>query len=512
MHPIENLVFVDRSSSVPIYSQIVTKIAHNIRAGHLRTGSKLPGCRALAAALNINRRTLQLAFDELHAQGWLEIHPRKGAFVAPDTLPDNLNTFRSKPDLRNCATAVFPVRRKGEVFPDGNFQQNEKLILAEGFPDIRLAPTQHLFREIRSLEKRGRFKKYFQYGGAQGILYLRECIARYLTDTRGLPVSPSNILITRGAQMGIYLSARVLLSPGDEVVIGEPGFLPAVATFQRAGATINPVPVDDAGIDVDEIEALCRKKTIRLVYVTPQHHHPTTVTLSSERRTQLLHLARRYRFAILEDDYDFDFHYSGSPVLPLASLDTAGSVVYVGTMNKTLTPSMRLGFIVAPDNFVNEAISERRSIDYQGDSILEVAIAELLKSGVIEGHTKKVVRIYKERRDYFCFLLNERLRHHVDFDVPLGGLAVWANFRDTDVAKLAHLTERMGVQMHHGSIYHSGQSVHFTRLGFAALSFPEQEKAVDVLVQGLEQLTEKRTNRGAGIGRYDAFEMRYAGS
>jgi GntR family transcriptional regulator/MocR family aminotransferase len=509
MNSVKNLIFLNRDSDVPIYIQIATEITHQIRNGHLRKGLKLPGCRSLAASLNIHRRTLQMALDELHAQGWVEIHPRKGSFVTrnmPDVNPNSLTGIKAS--VQYPAITGFSIRKKdGEEFPASNFQQSDKLILAEGFPDVRLAPMQQLFREIRSFEKRGGFKKYFQYGDPQGVLHLRQRLAEHLNDTRGLPISSSNIIITRGAQMGTYLSAKVLLSPGDEVIVGDPGYVTATLTFQRAGGVINRVPVDKAGIDVDAIEALCNKKHIRLVYVIPHHHHPTTVTLTPERRIRLLNLSKRYKFAIVEDDYDYDFHYSGSPVLPMASIDQSGSVIYIGTLNKTLVPSIRMGFIIAPHNFIHEAIAERRSIDFQGDSILEAAIAELFKSDVISNHIKKVVRIYKERRDYFCDLLKTKLSEHITFDIPDGGLCAWVHFKHIDLVKLTQLTEKMGLRMHDGNIYNTKHSFNCTRLGFSALTFLEQEKAVEILLKGIKQLTIKENIAMKPMTRYLRYEM-----
>jgi GntR family transcriptional regulator / MocR family aminotransferase len=165
------------------------------------------------------------------------------------------------------------------------------------------------------------------------------------------------------------------------VIIGEPGYVTAALTFQRAGAILNRVPVDDYGINVEAIEKLCKRKKIRFVYLIPHHHHPTTVTLSLERRIRLLNLASQYKFAIIEDDYDF--HYNSSPILPMTSLDQRGNVIYVGTLSKTLVPAVRIGFLVAPKDFIAEATAVSRSIDFQGDSLLEIAIAELYRSGFI---------------------------------------------------------------------------------------------------------------------------------
>jgi GntR family transcriptional regulator / MocR family aminotransferase len=228
--------------------------------------------------------------------------------------------------------------------------------------------------------------------------------------------------------MSIYLASRLLIKQGDTVIVGEPGYFGATLTFQQVGAIIHRVRVDDKGIDVDQVEAVCKKKNVRLVYVIPHHHHPTTVTLPPERRIRLLELAVKYKFAIVEDDYDYDFHYASNPVMPMASLDHYGNVIYIGTLSKTLAPAIRIGFMVAPQNFIKAAAEFRRSVDRQGDSLMEVALASLYKNGTMARHIKKAVKLYRERRDHFCALLDQKLGDKVSFKIPDGGMSVWTKF------------------------------------------------------------------------------------
>ncbi|NOU20029.1 MAG: PLP-dependent aminotransferase family protein [Bacteroidales bacterium] len=401
--------------------------------------------------------------------------------ISPIELPTSgkLNGYQKK--------TLFSIDEKNLVhFPLSNYQESKNLVFDNGFPDIRLAPTELLLREFRSLARLQTFKQYLKYGSPKGSAYLLEMLSTFLTDTRGLPVTSSNLMITKGAQMGIYLTTKLLIKPYDHVIVGEPGYFAASLTFQQAGAVINRVPVDASGISVDAIEALCLKKEIRLVYVIPHHHFPTTVTLSPERRIRLLELAVRYKFAIVEDDYDFDFHYNSSPVLPMASLDYHGNVIYIGTLTKTLVPSIRLGFMVAPENFIDAVAHIRRSIDWQGDSMMEASIAELYKNGTIGRHIKKVVKLYHERRDYFCTQLNDKIGDRVSFKVPDGGMAVWVNFNDCDLKTISEKAAGKGLTVSNGSIYNTGTiNYNAARLGFASLNFKEQEDAISVLSKSI---------------------------
>jgi len=288
-------------------------------------------------------------------------------------------------------------------------------------------------------------------------------------------------MITKGAQMAIYLATDLLVKPSHHVVVGEPGYFAATLGFQQAGAIVHRGPVDDFGIDVNMIESLCKKKKISLVYVIPHHHHPTTVTLTPERRIRLLELAAKYQFAIIEDDYDYDFHYTSNPVLPMASLDHQGNVIYIGTLSKTLAPAIRAGFIVAPEDFINAAAYRRRWIDRQGDNLMEVALAELYRNGTMSSHIRKVLKIYRERRDHFCALLQDKLGNRITFKVPDGGMSVWTTFIHGDLKQVAARADKKGLTMSDGRFYNLFKNYNATRLGFASLNLKEQEKAIEIL-------------------------------
>ena len=304
MQLLKELITIDDKAGQSVYLQISNSFIHHIRQGRLRKGLKLPGSRELAGILGINRMTAVAAYQELEAQGWIEMQPRKGTFVkaklpllSPRKLAGNVVEipFSGETGFSYDKKKIIPVASSD--FPPAN-----KLVFNDGFPDVRLAPIEELTRCMRSLSRLSSNKKYLLYGGAQGTLLLRQTLADFLCDTRGLAITADNILITKGAQMGIFIAASVIINPNDEVIVGVPGYNMANFTFQQLGASLNYVPVDDAGINIDAIEKLCKKKKIRMVYVIPHHHNPTTVTLSPERRMHLLGLAAKHRFAIIEDD------------------------------------------------------------------------------------------------------------------------------------------------------------------------------------------------------------------
>ena len=488
MQLISELIVIDKTCGTPVYLQITCAIIESIRQGKLRKGLRLPGARRIADLLKINRLTVVAAFEELEAQGWLEILPQKGAFVkadlpmlSPKKLGDDPAIFHlpEKPGFTYVEKKILPY-----YSPD--FPPAGKLVLDDGFPDTRLAPVEDLVRSLRSFSRLSFNKKYLTYGGSQGTLFLRETLATFLNDTRGLSITPENILITKGTQMGLYITAELLIAPDQEVIVGTPGYARANRTFQLAGAKISYVPIDEMGIDTERVEKICKIKAVRMVYVIPHHHHPTTVTLTAERRLHLLELAARYKFAIIEDDYDYDFHYADKPMMPMASLDRNGNVIYVGTLSKALAPAIRVGFMVAPERFIRSATALRKAIDTQGDSLIENAIAELYKDGTMERHIKKLVKRYKERRDFFCELLQHELKDRISFKIPEGGMSVWTNFLDNNLPAVVQKAYKNGLIMSDGTDYDTGKFKYNSKvLGFASLNFREQERAISILKKSL---------------------------
>jgi GntR family transcriptional regulator/MocR family aminotransferase len=226
---------------------------------------------------------------------------------------------------------------------------------------------------------------------------------------------------------------------------------------------------------------------LRALHVTPHHQFPTTVTLSAARRLRLLELARVYRFAIVEEDYDHEFHFDGAPVLPLASADRFGVVAYVGTFSKVLAPALRVGYIVAPPPLLHAVIAHRLHIDIQGDRILEYALAELIEQGRIQRAIRRVRREYRARRDVLVAALRRWLPDSLTFDIPAGGIAIWVKAAPRiDIDEWAQRAHARGVVIVTAKAFSvSGRPRPFARLGFASLD-------PDELAEGVRRLTAAR--------------------
>lgn len=486
MLPYKTLIQVDRKAAVTLHIQVCNSFITLITNGTLQPSDVLPGSRVLADLIGINRNTVKLAYEELINQGWAESVERKGIFVL-SRLPILSGARLLKIDKNNnnsndAQEAFIWTNRLEYVLPDDNLPKN-KLTIDDGFPDVRLAPVDALMREYRSLSRKFYGKNFLKYGNSKGAAHLRHSLSHYLSHTRGVAVDAENILISKGSQMGIYLAAQLLLHPQDTIAVGVSNYRYADDTFRYSGANLLRIPVDGNGMDVDRLEELLQHQKIKAVYTIPHHHFPTTVTMSMERRLKLLTLAKAYRFAIIEDDYDFDFHYNNKPYLPLASIDHHHNVIYIGSISKTFAPALRIGFMVGPAAFIEAASSLRQLIDKQGDTLLEEAFAVLFDNGEMDRHFRKSLKIYRQRRNLFCDILRSDFTGLIDFNIPEGGLGVWSNF-DTkiDLIKMSEEAAEKKLSIGNGTFYKNESfAANALRMGFASLNDDEMTEALGML-------------------------------
>ncbi len=481
----ELTVALDAQVKLPLFLQLVEAVLADIRSGRLLPGARLPGTRTLAHALHIHRNTVLASYSELAAQGWLETIRAGGTFIARH-LPVPVGGTSSVPSPRVRRTvAGFEVLPPLPLPPPPGWPKGT-LVLAKGAPDPRLVPVAELTRAYRrALARHG--AALLGYGDPRGHVRLRTALAEMLSTTRGIQVGPDEVLVTRGSQMALDLIARALLRPGDAVAVEALGNRPAWTAFRLAGAELLPVPVDGAGLDVTALAQLVETRRIRAVFLTPHHQFPTTAVMPATRRMQLLQLARVHQIAIIEDDYDHDFHYEGRPVLPLAARDEAGVVVYVGTLSKVLAPGLRIGFLAAPAAVLDRVRTLRQVADIQGDLAHECAVAELFEDGDLMRHIRRMRRMYCSRRDALVEALRQRLAGAVEFNVPAGGMALWSRVApDIDVEEWAARALKQGVAFVSGRLYAFDDSpVQAMRLGFSPLDEGELDEAVKRMAAAL---------------------------
>ncbi|MBK8505680.1 MAG: PLP-dependent aminotransferase family protein [Saprospiraceae bacterium] len=472
------LIKIDRNADKPIFRQLIDQIIQLVRDGVLPSGFQLPGTRQLSQKLLIHRKTAIAAIDELVAQGWLETIPGRGTFVAKEiaVIYDQLPKIIECPV--NDQPIIVPTLLNRQLQP--NFP---KYHLDDGLPDPRLAPVDELTRAYKNaLTKGWRYPKY-TYGDPKGQLLLRDYLKDYLAKTRGMHVDREQILITRGVTQALYLTIKAFIQKGDQVAVGALSWESANVNFLYHGAKLIKIRVDSEGLDVDHLEEVCQQSVPKMVYVTPHQQYPTTVIMPAYRRVKILQLANKYGFFVFEDDYDYDFHYTRHPIMPLTSADNGGRVFYTGSFTKAISPVFRVGYLVATIEQVDFLAKLRRLVDRQGDAILELVIAELLKTDVIQRYLRRNRKIYQERRDYFGHLLQANFADVLEFTIPEGGMSVWTKFpSEVSLPKLARKALNHDLYFYNGASFKSDDpQLNATRLGFASSTHEELEIALKIL-------------------------------
>jgi GntR family transcriptional regulator/MocR family aminotransferase len=490
--------------ALPHFLAIARAIAEDARTGRLAPGSRLPGSRELARSLRVHRNTVLAAYRELMAEGFLDTEPGRGTYLTK-TLPEQKPRSWSK----RRATRADPASDRSR--PGFAFQATDRVELARslprgalglfgGVPDTRLLPRASLARAYRRALLRK--PELLNYGDPLGQPALRRALAEMLRARRGLRVTADDVLITRGAQMALALLGRLLIRPGDVIAVEQYGYQPAFRSLAQGVATLKPIGVDREGLRVDELAALCEREPVRAVYVTPHHQYPTTVTLSPARRMALLQLAEQRRIAIIEDDYDHEFHYEGRPILPLASADRANLVCYVGTLSKVFAPGPRIGYLIAPGPVRDAAVRARFDLDRQGDHLGEHALAELIEDGELQRHMRRTQRVYHARRDHAVALLRAQLGPLLSFEVPSGGMALWTQVaRELPVDAWLTRAEQLGVFTQPGRLFTlDGRASANVRLGFAALDEQEFAQAVARLRRASDEVLRASAHGQANAG------------
>ncbi len=369
--------------------QLYQALRERILDGRLAGGSRLPAGRDLAALLAVSRNTVTRAFDQLYAEGYIEGRVGDGTYV--------VKLGSAPPLMQSPASGVAPTEallrlQRNHLAPPVSGAPRAFRI---GVPAFDLFPFETWARLTARFWRKPSPAR-LGYGDPAGEPALRELVAAYLRSSRGLNCDPSQVVITCGAQQGISLCAQLLVQPGDRVALENPGYRAAGHAFAVAGAELCGGAVDGEGLDT---AALAQIEGCRLAYVTPSHQYPTGVTLSLARRLELLAWAERNEGWIVEDDYDGEYRYSGTPLTPLAALDRQGRVLYVGTFCKITFPALRLGYMVLPPGLA-EAFARRRALDMRHSDIgSQMVMAEFIAAGHFQRHVRRMRQAARVRRD-----------------------------------------------------------------------------------------------------------------
>lgn len=392
----------------PLYQQLYAHMRAAIFSGELKRGLKLPSSRALADELGVSRNTVQNAYRQLAAEGYLESVEGSGTFVTR-VLPDLLLAAPGDKVPKDSSRA--PVGSPEETqFSDHARLQLQATPMPEALPQP--SPTRprpfradvpaldvfpyELWRRLAVRQARRLPRSAFLYQDSAGYLPLREAIAAHIAVSRQVHCLPDQVMIVPGSQGALDLASRMLINSGDSVWMEDPGYPGARGAIIGAGARVVPVHVDDEGLVVDI--GVARSNEARLVYVTPSHQFPLGVTLSLSRRLALLDWAKRVNAYIIEDDYDSEFRFTGRPLAALQGLDDANRVIYVGTFSKVLFPSIRIGYMILPTPLIGPFLKVRRLVDIHSPMLEQAVLADFMIEGHFRRHLRRMRTLYAERR------------------------------------------------------------------------------------------------------------------
>ena len=418
---------LDRQSETPLYQQIESYLRQAILSGNLSADTRLPAARQLAHDLGVNRSTVENAYSALEADGLVFSRMGSGTYVLQRDILSALPEHDSKTHLPLWQQSFHaPITTSTSEFVEEMLRKGghpNPINFASGVSDVREFPAEEFRKTLQSVMRRDQIGA-LEYGEPNGYGPLREGIAHILAS-QGLQTRPESILITAGSQQAIFLASQVLLKPNDTVLVENPTYSAAIDLFRTLGYQIVGVPMDNQGMQVDQLEKLLQQHHPKLIYTIPNFHNPTGTCLSSARRRQLIVLAERYNVPILEDDFVGDLRYEGHAQPSLKALDPGGQVIYVSTFSKMLVPGLRVGFIVADGPVYESLLNYKRLSDLATSTLIQRTLDAFVTIGRYQTYLHRSTQFFRKRRDAMVKAIEQYLPNRVSFDVPTGGLFIW---------------------------------------------------------------------------------------
>ena len=441
-----------RKTDGPLYRRVYHALKSMIRDGRLTPAARLPSTRELAADLGVSRNTVMLAYEQLLAEGYVISRSRATTAVA-GSLPMSARPAPASPKpghhppissyaRRLAALLSAPPARAAGLRYDFRY----------GEPSVDEFPRD-IWRRLLAARARRRPRDAFGYTDPAGYPPLRAALAEYLKRARGVACEPEQLVITSGAQQGFDLAARVLLDPGDVVVVEEPHYPGITIPFAAAGARLAYTPVDSGGLQTHRLPSRAR-----LAYVTPCHQFPTGVIMPLERRLALLAWAARSNSWVIEDDYVSEFRDEGHPLEALQSLDRDGRVIYVGTFSKTLFPALRIGYLVLPRSLVPSFVAAKWATDRFSATLAQEALTDFITSGQFERYLRRAGNRNAAKRRALIAALSQHFGDRVEIAGENTGvhLVVWFNdMRPRDLDAVIARARAAGVGLYSMAPFHA---------------------------------------------------------
>ena len=480
---------IDYKSDIPLNRQIYLQIRDMILDGALACGEQIPATREIARKYEMARMTVNVAYEQLEIEGYVTSKPGSGTFVADKLDLLGKTGHSAEVELSDWAERLqspefaFPH----DISRQGLETANPKVEIDFGFG----RSFSHIFpydvwRKLLARYLSTDDALLSKYGSVGGFGPLREAIASYVGRQRGVNCRPEQVFIISGVQQALDILSRMLLNKKDEVLVETPGYVNAARVFRSHGALLRPVPVDENGFQTDRIP---QDSDARLIFVTPSNQFPHGGAMPVQRRLELIHWARSRNALIIEDDYDGELRYEGSPISAMQGLDNSGRVIYLGTFSKVLLPALRLGYVILPQQLCEPFLQAKMLMDRGAPTLTQAAIADFINEGHFERHLRNLRKLYAERRGVLVRAIQEHLEGEVTFANHPAGFHVMLYLKNgVSEQHVIAETRKMGVGVYAGRPYHLNDwAPPSLVIGFSDLENSQIEEGIRRLGEVLKQ-------------------------
>lgn len=454
--------FLQKELPEPLYSQLYYWIKKEIEEGRLLPGMKMPSIRQLTLHLKVSRNTVEAAYQQLQAEGYIESVPKSGIWVAEIEKPFFHPVAQEQPISLEC-------KPPSEVLIDFEY----------GNVDIKKFPLKQWKKSLSdALDQESDW--LFKYSEKMGELALRREISNYLLQSRGVRSTPEQILITAGTQASMTLICQLLTLREETVAMEEPGYTGVRSVLEDQGCYIEPVPLEKDGLSVEHLQTSMAKA----VYITPSHQFPVGMVLSISKRMRLLKWAYKTGGYIIEDDYDGEFRYQGQPIPSLKSLDEEEKVIYLGTFSKSFLPSARLSYIVLPPYLMVQYSRQFAAYNQSVSPIIQRSMALFMQSGEFERHIRRMRKLYQRKHQTLLRSIEQYMGTQVEVVGEKSGLHILLKLKGITASELIESGLKKGVKAYSPAsfwLHPPPQSDSYIMLGFGGLSIEEIENGIRLL-------------------------------
>lgn len=462
-------VFIDKASSTPIYQQLGDALCRLIEKGVLQPNSKLPPIRTMATSLKVNNVTVVTAYKYLENKKVVYSQMGSGTFVSP-----------------------IPLNNIPEPVAEGNMPlaENKKFDLKSTINFVNTSLPEELFPvdEFKSafnelLDREN--GNAFGYQESQGYLPLRESLCRYL-QAYGIKSMPENVQIISGAQQGIDIVAKAIMTFGDVIFMERPSFYGAAGAFLSRGGRIIEIPMENDGMDINSLENYLKLYNPKFIYMMTYFQTPTGISYSIDKKRKILDLAEKYDTYIIEDDNLFDFNYTGNPIVPLKALDYRNRVIYIKSFSKILMPGLRIGFIVLPKKIMHSVMAAKYTSDISTSGFIQKAFDLYLRKNICEGHIDRMRKYGMGKYKLAVKSVDRHLKDCTEYIKPEGGISLWIKIlNNVNINNLCSELLTKGVVVSPGSQFLiNGEDSHHIRICFANVA----DDKIDVGIRRIKEV------------------------